>query len=117
MTDNLPDNLPQSQILFYQVEDDQSRIEVRLDGETVWLSQAVMAELYQTSIPNVNIHIKNIYDEGELAEKATVKEYLIVQSEGERKVKRRVNFYNLDVILAVGYRVRGQLNRLVELNV
>lgn len=107
MVDNLPDNLPQSQILFYQGEDGVSRIEVRLEGGTVWLSQANLAELYQTTKQNVSLHIQNIYDEKEIDEKATVKEYLTVQPEGDRRVKRKVKFYNLDIILAVGYRVRS----------
>lgn len=107
MVDNLPDNLPPSQILFYQAQDDVGRIEVRLEGGTVWLSQSMMAELYQTTKQNISLHIQNIYEEGELVEAATVKEYLTVRSEGERKVKRRVNFYNLDMILAIGYRVRS----------
>lgn len=107
MTDNLPDNLPQSQILFYQGEDGVGRIEVRLEGGTVWLSQGHLAELYQTTVPNVSTHIKNIYDEDELDEKATVKEYLIVREEGDRRVRRMVRFYTLDLILAVGYRVHS----------
>jgi len=70
------------QILIYQTEGGQTKIEVRLEGETLWLNQAALAKLYQTTIPNINIHIKNIYDEGELAQEATVKDYLIVQTEG-----------------------------------
>lgn len=107
MTDNLPDNLPQSQVLFYQGEDGVGRIEVRLEGGTVWLNQGHLAELYQTTVPNVSTHIKNIYDEDELDEKATVKEYLIVREEGDRRVRRKVRFYNLDLILAIGYRVHS----------
>jgi hypothetical protein len=85
------------QILIYQTEGGQTKIEVRLEGETLWLNQAALAKLYQTTIPNINIHIKNIYDEGELSEEATVKDYLIVQTEGGRQVSRQVKHYNLDM--------------------
>jgi len=95
------------QIVLYQTEDGRQRIEVRLEGQTVWLTQAAMAELFQTTTPNINIHLKNIYAEGELIEEATIKEYLIVRSEGARQVERRVKHYNLEAIIAVGYRVRS----------
>jgi len=89
MTGNLPERVAaSSEIVLYQVEDGQSRIEVRLDGETVWLSQALMAELFQTTVPNINIHIRNIYEDGELAPEATVKDYLMVQY--DRFSKRRL---------------------------
>jgi len=107
MTENLPDKPSNSEILFYQTEGGSSRIQVRLENNTVWLSQAQMSELYQTSIPNVNVHIKNIYAEIELRPEATIKEYLIVRTEGSRTIKRRVKFYNLDMVLAVGYRVKS----------
>ena len=68
-----------------------------------------MAKLYQTTIPNINIHIKNIYDEGELSEEATVKDYLIVQTEGSRQVSRRVKHYNFDMIISVGYRIKSHI--------
>ncbi len=96
------------EILLYQTEDGRTRVECRFQDETIWLTQAAMAELFQTTIPNINIHLKNIYDEDELTEEATVKDYLIVRSEGARQVERRVKHYNLDAILAVGYRVRSQ---------
>ena len=73
-----------SQIIIYQAEDGKTKIDVRLEGETVWLSQKMMAELFQTSIPNINMHIKNVYEEEELDEGATIKEFLIVQNEGKR---------------------------------
>src|SRR5207249_1061878 len=82
-------------------------IEVRLENETVWLTQNQMAELFQTTIPNVSMHIRNIFKEGELQPKATVKECLTVQKEGNREVSRSVEYYNLDVIISVGYRVRS----------
>jgi len=96
-----------SRILFYQSEDGTSRIEVRLEEGTVWLPQALIAELYQTTKQNISLHIRNIFDDGELQPEATVKEYLTVQHEGSRAVQRRVAYYNLDMILAIGYRVRS----------
>ena len=106
-TPPVPEPVSRSQILFYQSEDGSSRIEVRLDEGTVWLTQALIAELYQTSIPNINIHIRNIFKEGECTSASTVKEYLIVQTEGARSVQRSIDYYNLDMILAIGYRVRS----------
>lgn len=96
-----------SNILIYQMEDGQTRIDVRLEEETVWLTQAAMAELYQITPQNITMHIKNIYQEEELREEATCKELLQVQQEGSRQVKRMLKFYNLDMILAIGYRVRS----------
>ena len=87
------------EIVIYQSEGGRTKIEVRLEGETLWLNQAGLAKLYQTTIPNINIHIKNIYDEGELSQEATVKDYLIVQTEGGRQVRRQVKHYNLDMII------------------
>jgi hypothetical protein len=95
------------QLVFYQTEDGQTKIEVHLQDESVWLSQAQMAQLFDTSIPNINIHIKNIYEEGELPEEATIKDYLIVQKEGSREVSRKIAHYNLKMIMAVGYRVKS----------
>ena len=97
------------QILIYKTEEGQTQIDVRLEGETLWLNQTGLAELYQTTIPNINMHIKNIYDEGELWPEATVKDYLIVQTEGGRQVKRQVKHYNLDMIISVGYRIKSHI--------
>jgi hypothetical protein len=97
----------QSQMLLYQTEDGQTRIQVRLQDETVWMTQAAMAELYQTTPQNITLHLKSVYQEGELDSQATCKEYLQVQQEGSRKVSRKRMFYNLPAILAVGYRVRS----------
>ena len=108
MTDNLPEkSTTSSQILLYKTDDGHSRIEVRLENETVWLSQALMAELFQTTTQNITIHIKGIYEDGELDELATCKEYLQVRQEGARQVRRSLKHYNLDMILAVGYRIRS----------
>lgn len=97
------------EILIYQTEGGRTKIEVRLEGETLWLNQAGLAKLYQTTIPNINIHIKNIYDEGELSDAATIKDYLIVQTEGGRQVNRQVKHYNLDMIISVGYRIKSHI--------
>ncbi len=98
---------PGRDIIVYQTEDGGSRIRVLLQGQTVWLTQAALAELYQTTPQNITIHLKGIYDEGELAEEATCKESLQVRQEGGRQVRRSLKHYNLEVILAVGYRVRS----------
>ena len=101
------DAQPGGEFLLYQTEDGRTRIECRFEDETLWLTQAQMAELFQTTVPNINLHIKNILAEGELADGATIKDYLIVQSEGKRRVRRPVKYYNLNMIIAVGYRVRS----------
>lgn len=107
MIEDTGPNRPAGEIILYQPQQDDQQIRVLLEGETVWLPQAMIADLYQTSVPNINIHIKNIYEDGELDEAATIKEYLIVRQEGSRKVNRKVLHYNLDMILAVGYRVKS----------
>jgi hypothetical protein len=98
---------PGGEFLLYQSESGESHIQVRLDGGTVWLTQGQLAELYQTTPQNITQHIRAIYEEGEQAEAATCKDYLQVRLEGGREVKRRLKHYNLDLILAVGYRVRS----------
>jgi hypothetical protein len=105
----MPDEAPsQSQLILYQTEDGRTRIECRFEEENVWLTQALMAELFQTTPQNITLHLRAIYDEGELAEAATCKDYLQVRTEGSRQVERRLLYYNLEAILAVGYRVRSQ---------
>ena len=94
-------------ILMYQTEDGQTKLEVFLKNDTAWLTQKMMAELFQVTVPTINEHIKNIFDEGELTSQATVREFLIVQNEGTRQVSRQVDFFNLEMILAIGYRVRS----------
>ncbi len=98
-----------SGILFYQTEDGQTKIDVRLENETVWLTQKSMAELFQTTVPNINMHLKNIFDEGELHPEATIKDFLIVRLEGSREVSRKIDFYNLDAIISVGYRIKSHV--------
>ena len=99
--------MTQSQLLIYQTDSGETKFEVRLENETVWLSQKLMAELFQTTIPNINMHLKSIYDEGELDENATIQDFLIVQKEGSRSVSRNQKMYNLDAIISVGYRVKS----------
>jgi hypothetical protein len=106
-TPSLPEPVTRSQILFYQSEDGTSRIGVRLDQGTVWLSQNLIAELYQITKQTTGHHIRNIFEENELSTEATVREYLTVQKEGSRSVQRSIDYYNLDMILAIGYRVRS----------
>ena len=96
-----------AEVVLYQPDDNIS-LEVKLEQETVWLSQAQMVELFQTTKQNVSLHINNIFKEGELTPVSTVKEYLTVQQEGKRTVQRKVTYYNLDVIISVGYRVKSQ---------
>lgn len=96
-----------SNVIIYTTEDGAAKIELRLENGTVWLSQAEIAELFQTTKQNISKHIQAIFDDQELEETATVNQQLIVQNEGDREVSRAISFYNLDVILAVGYRVRS----------
>ena len=96
-----------SDVILYTTDDGKTQIDLRLQDGTVWLSQLQIAELFQTSKHNVSIHTKNIFEDGELNKAATVKESLTVQTEGAREVQRTIELYNLDLILAVGYRVRS----------
>lgn len=96
-----------SELILYTTEDGRSQIKLRADQQTVWLTQLEMAELFDVTKQNISLHLKNIFDDGELAPAATVKESLTVQTEGTRQVQRTVTLYNLDAILAVGYRVRS----------
>jgi hypothetical protein len=98
---------PGTELILYQTADQRTRVEVRLAEGTVWLTQAQMADLFQTSIQNVNAHLLSIYEDGELDEGATIKSWLIVRSEGNRQVSRPIRHYNLEAIIAVGYRVRS----------
>ena len=100
--------MDENKIVIYQTEDGQTQIDVRLENETVWLTQAQMAELFEKTPQNITVHIRNAYNEGELEKESTCKEYLQVQTEGKRKVKRIQKFYDLDVIISVGYRVHSK---------
>ena len=99
---------PLGEIVLYQTEDGRTRVECRFADETLWLSQALIAELFQVTVPTVNEHLKNLYDEGELAPGPTIRKFRIVRREGAREVTRQIDHYNLDAILAVGYRVRSE---------
>lgn len=98
-----------SQIIIYQTEDGKTKLDVRLENETAWLTQKLMAELFQTTSQNITIHLKNIFEEGELDEQSTCKEFLQVQKEGNRNVERMQKFYNLDAIISVGYRIKSHV--------
>jgi len=96
---------PHGQILVYAAEDGRFKIDVRLENESVWLTQRLMAELFQKDVRTINHHIQSVYGEGELSREATIRKYRIVQTEGSREVSREVEYYNLDMIISVGYRV------------
>lgn len=96
-------------IIIYKLENGKTKIDVKLENETVWLSQQQMAELYNTTKQNISLHIKNIFEEEELSEDSTVKEFLTVQKEGNRNVERSVIFYNLDMIISLGYRIKSKV--------
>ena len=100
--------MEENKIVLYQTEDGQTRIDVRLENDTVWLTQAQMAALFDKTPQNITMHIRNAYNEGELDKSATCKEFLQVQTEGHRTVKRIQKFYDLDVIISVGYRVKSK---------
>src|SRR3989338_4292946 len=101
------ENQPGGEILLYQTEDGRTRIETRMTGETVWLTQKQMADLFQKDVRTISEHIRNVYEEGELAPAPTLRHFRIVQSEGKRQVERDVAHYNLDVVISVGYRVKS----------
>ncbi len=104
MTD---DPLPNSEIILYQTEDGRTGVQCRFEDETVWLTQALLAELFEKDVRTINEHLVNIFDEGELRREATIRKFRIVRSEGRREVAREIEHYNLDAILAVGFRVRS----------
>jgi len=104
---NLPDNINRSDLLLYQTEDGRTKIEVRLKDETVWLSLNQLAELFSRDKSVISRHIRNIFAEGELISESTVAKYATVQNEGEREVTRDIEYYNLEVIISVGYRVKS----------
>ena len=114
----MPDNQPpQSSIILYQTEDGRTRIQCRFEDETIWLTQALLAELFQKDVRTINEHLVNIFEEGELSREATIRKFRIVRLEGAREVAREVEHYNLPAILAVGYRVkspRGEASRPVQ---
>ena len=98
---------PQSSIILYQTEDGRTRIQCRFENETIWLTQALIAELFQKDVRTINEHLVNIFEEGELSRETTLRKFRIVRSEGSREVAREIEHYSLSAILAVGYRVRS----------
>ena len=96
--------LPSSQILLYVPKDGEAKIEVKLEDETVWLTQAQMTDLFQTTKQNISLHLKNIFSEGELEENSVVKDFLTTALDGK---KYRTLYYNLDAIISVGYRINS----------
>jgi hypothetical protein len=107
-------NTNQNEIILYH-PDSKIQLEVRLEDETVWLTQAQMSELFQTTVPNINLHLKNIFEDGELEEHRTIKDSLIVRKEGKREIQRTISFYNLDAIISVGYRIRSRVATLFRI--
>lgn len=101
--------MDKGEIIIYQSEAGNTKIDVRLENETLWLTQQQMADLFQTTKQNVSLHLKNIFEEGELEEVATVKDFLTVRKEGKRNIKRTLTHYNLDAIIAVGYRIKSHV--------
>ena len=99
----------ENEIVIYQSNDGTIRLETRLENETLWLTQQQMAELFQTTVPNISMHVKNVFEEGELQIEATVQDFLTVRQEGERQVQRTLTHYNLDMVISVGYRVKSLL--------
>lgn len=106
MADNIP-QAPQGEFVLFTSADGHTRVECRFESDTLWLSQAAMAELYDKDVRTINEHLINIYHEGELVQNATIRKFRIVRLEGTRQVSREIEHYSLDAILAVGYRVRS----------
>ena len=102
------EDLSKGEIVIYQNENGNISFEAKLEDETIWLTQDMMAKLFETTVPNINMHIKKVYDEEELEQKRTIKDFLIVRKEGNRRVSRKIVHYNLDMILSVGYRIKSK---------
>ena len=100
-------DIPRGEVLVYEAPDGGVRVEVKLDRDTVWLTQRQMADLFDTSTDNVGLHLKNVFADSELEEAGTTEDFSVVQSEGKRRVRREVKHYNLDAIISVGYRVNS----------
>jgi len=101
-------NIQKGEIIIYTSEDGTVSLDTKLQDETIWLTQDMMAKLFETTVPNINMHIKNIYEEQELEQNRTIKDFLIVRKEGNRTVSRNITHYNLDMILSVGYRIKSK---------
>ncbi len=107
--ENNDNNPPRGEILVYQTEDGKVKLDVLLEHETLWMTQNDMARLFQCSADNISLHLKNIYDEGELNPAATTEDFSVVRQEGSRHVKRTLTYYNLDAVISVGYRVKSAI--------
>ncbi len=107
MTKDLAIRNSTAEFLIFTVQAKDDSIEVKYADETVWLSQKMMAKLFEVAIPTINEHLNNIYQSEELDEKATIRKFLIVQKEGSRDIKREIDFYNLEIIISIGYRVNS----------
>lgn len=103
-----PTQVPGGEVLLYEAPDGKVRVDVRLEGDTVWLTQRQMSEIFETTPENVLMHLKNVFGDGELEEAATAKDFLVVQTEGNRQVRRNLKHYSLDAIISVGYRVNSR---------
>ena len=101
-------DIQKGEIVIYTSEDGTVSLDTKLQDETIWLTQDMMAKLFETTVPNINMHIKNIYEEEELEQNRTIKDFLIVRKEGNRTVSRNITHYNLDMILSVGYRIKSK---------
>ena len=108
MSNNSPLMSPGGEIVVYESPDGEVSVDVRLEQETVWLTQRQLAEVFDTSTDNIGLHLKNVYSSGELEEKATTENFSVVQTEGKRRVRRSLKHYNLDAIVSVGYRVSSK---------
>lgn len=102
------------QFLVYQAEDGKLKLDVRFEDDSVWLTQQLIADLFQSSKQNINHHNNSVYEKGELLPEATVKKYLTVRQEGKREVKRLLDYYNLDMIISVGYRVKSPWSAFIR---
>ena len=108
MTKKLQIRNSTAEFLTFAAQSEDNSIEVRFEDDTLWLTQQLIAELFQTSIPNISMHIKSIYEDKELEAGTTLKNFLTVRQEGNRQVNRNLEYYNLDMIIAVGYRVNSK---------
>ena len=104
----MAEELNKGEIVIYTAADGSVSLDARLENDTIWLTQDLMARLFETTVPNINMHIKNIYEEEELEQERTIKDFLIVRKEGNRTVSRNIAHYNLDMILSVGYRIKSK---------
>jgi len=109
-------NVTQNKIIFYQTEDNKVSISVRIENDTIWLTQKQMAELFECSTDNISLHLKKLYSNKEIRKDATTEESSVVQTENSREVTRKVTFYNLEAIISVGYRVNFDFDQLLELS-